>query len=88
MGNDCSTLKTEYYVCIGVSGSATSTSSAPPTSTTTSSSTPSPILDGTVSNCDNYHYVQQGDGCYDLAVEYGVSLDDVSSLPNSENTTN
>ncbi|KAL4865525.1 hypothetical protein BDV12DRAFT_200057 [Aspergillus spectabilis] len=71
-----SSLKTEYYVCVGVSGSTISTSSGPPASTTTSGSAPSPTLDGTATNCNNYHYVEEGDGCYDEATEYGVSLDD------------
>ncbi|KAL3477066.1 hypothetical protein BJX99DRAFT_257753 [Aspergillus californicus] len=75
VGNDCSTLKAEYYVCVGVLGSIASTSSAT-TSTTTSGSAPSPTLGGTATDCNNYHYVEEGDGCYDLAAEYGVSLDD------------
>ncbi|KAL4805718.1 hypothetical protein BDV18DRAFT_139700 [Aspergillus unguis] len=70
VGGDCSTLRTEYYVCVGVS------TSSGPSSTPTSGSTPSPTLGGTAANCNNYHYVEEGDGCYDLAVEYDVSLDD------------
>jgi hypothetical protein len=35
-------------------------------------------MDGTASNCDDYYYVKSGDGCADIATEYGISLDDVS----------
>ncbi|KAL4737494.1 hypothetical protein BDV11DRAFT_191680 [Aspergillus similis] len=38
VGDECRTLKTEYYVCIGVSSNGTTT--APPTSTISTTSAP------------------------------------------------
>ncbi|KAL4767932.1 hypothetical protein BDW60DRAFT_226112 [Aspergillus nidulans var. acristatus] len=75
VGSDCQTLKTEFYVCVGVSGGDGSSTTSP-SSTTTSGSAPSPTMDGTASNCDDYYYVKGGDGCADIATEYGISLDD------------
>ncbi|KAL4993233.1 hypothetical protein BDV10DRAFT_190164 [Aspergillus recurvatus] len=75
VGSGCQSLKTEFYVCVGISGGDGSSTTSPP-STTTSGSAPSPTMDGTASNCDDYYYVQGGDGCADIATEYGISLDD------------
>jgi hypothetical protein len=35
-------------------------------------------MKGTASNCDEYHKVVSGDGCYKIAQEYGLTLDKVS----------
>lgn len=37
-------------------------------------------MPGTIDSCKKYHEVVSGDGRYDLAGEYGVSLDDVCNL--------
>ncbi|KAL4737496.1 hypothetical protein BDV11DRAFT_171948 [Aspergillus similis] len=33
-------------------------------------------MPGTIGTCKKYHKVIPGDGCYDLAAEYGIALDD------------
>lgn len=73
----------------GDGGSATSsgvtstsaTSTATSTSSTTTSTgggvpTPSPVQPGIASNCDDYYFVQSGDGCWAISNTYGISLDD------------
>ncbi|OQD80022.1 hypothetical protein PENANT_c040G10752 [Penicillium antarcticum] len=89
VGSDCRTLKTEYYVCVAVSGGSNSmnttgtgsqtatgsrTATGSSTSTTTASANPSPTEDGVASNCDKWHYVEDGDGCFDLAKKYNITL--------------
>lgn len=73
VGSTCATLFIGYYVCIGVSGTATTT--LPPTTTTGNGVvTPTPIQTGMVANCDVFHLVVSGDTCYDISVEAGVAL--------------
>ncbi|OGE49080.1 hypothetical protein PENARI_c023G09001 [Penicillium arizonense] len=80
VGSDCRTLKTEYYVCVAVSGgSNTTTTSRSSTTTTTGSANPSPTQNGVASNCDEWHYVKDGDGCFDLSKTYDITLDDFYS---------
>lgn len=95
VGSDCRTLKIEYYVCVAVSGSnpmnttrtgsqtatGSRTATGSSTSTTTDSANPSPTQDGVAPNCDNWHYVEDGDGCLDLAKKYNITLNEVSSNP-------
>lgn len=53
-----------------------------PTSTTSSTLAPSPTIinpgaptqAGIVAGCEKYHTVVSGDGCYDMARTYGISL--------------
>ncbi|KAF4331818.1 peptidoglycan-binding lysin domain protein [Fusarium beomiforme] len=57
--------------------SATSTSEDKSTSAiNTASSTPSPIQTGMVSNCDSSYKVQGGDGCWAIAHDKNINLDD------------
>jgi hypothetical protein len=90
VGSDCRTLKTEYYVCVAISGGSNSTSTtgtgsrtatSSSTTTTTGSANPSPTQDGVASNCDGWHYVEDGDGCFDLAKKYNITLNEVNSNP-------
>lgn len=85
VGDDCSTLQPDYYVCVGVISSSSSSSSTPTitttTSTTTSSTgngvtTPTPTQDGMTTSCTKFYLVQSGDGCYDLAQSEGIALSD------------
>lgn len=75
VGNDCSKLYLDYYVCLGTSGSAPSVTTSAP-----SSSSPSPTQDGLASNCAKFYKVQSGDGCYDIADDSGISLNDFYSF--------
>lgn len=36
--------------------------------------TPMPTQDGMVSTCDTFYLVQDGDGCYDIATSYDITL--------------
>lgn len=51
--------------------------------TTPTSSVPSPTMPGTAANCNKFHLVIDGDGCYDLAAAYNISLDDVGIIKGS-----
>lgn len=70
-------------VAVGSTSSVQSSTTTPtptstvPTSTAASSASPSitPMPDIT-DKCTKYHVVVQGDGCWAIANEYGISLDD------------
>ncbi|KAH7120729.1 hypothetical protein EDB81DRAFT_914530 [Dactylonectria macrodidyma] len=72
VGSTCASLFLGDYVCIGVIGSVA------PTKTTTGNgiTTPTPIQTGMVTDCDKFHLVVSGDGCYDIAAAAGISLND------------
>lgn len=78
VGDDCSTLKVDYYVCVGVKvptpGSTTTTAAAATTAMSSGGSVPSPTQSGLTSSCKKYHEVINGDGCYELATAYGIAL--------------
>ncbi|SPJ85290.1 uncharacterized protein FTOL_11071 [Fusarium torulosum] len=54
--------------------SATTTASA--TQTSTSEKVPSPLQPGIVDGCNEWHYVDNGDGCYSIAEKYHIKLAD------------
>jgi hypothetical protein len=74
----CNNLFLNYSYC--VSGIPISSSSSTTTSvaTTTSSAvaTPTPTQSGMASRCTVFYEAQPNDGCYDIAQEYGITLDD------------
>ncbi|KAL2807585.1 hypothetical protein BJX63DRAFT_436907 [Aspergillus granulosus] len=75
LNGDCTGLYPDYYICVGLVGSTTTT-----TTTTTASggvSTPTPTQAGMVSGCTSFYYVQSGDGCYDIAANNGIALDNM-----------
>lgn len=73
-------------LCVAVGGdtSSSTTTTVPTTTpatttTTTSSSETSPTITpmpDIVDNCTKYHVVVDGDGCYDIAIAYDISLSD------------
>lgn len=75
---DCTNLELNVAYCVsGVPLSSVTTASA--TATTTSATaviTPSPVQTGMASGCTVFYEAQSGDGCYDIAAEYDISLDD------------
>ncbi|KAJ5745060.1 hypothetical protein N7520_010242 [Penicillium odoratum] len=73
LNGDCSGLWPDYYICVGV-GSATTTSTATTTTAPGAVATPTPTQSGMVSGCKSFYYVQNGDGCYDIAAENGIAL--------------
>lgn len=71
-------------VCIGVGGSTTGgptttaptqTSTSSTTATSTTASAVSPTQTGMPANCSKYHQAVDGDGCWAIANEYGITLD-------------
>lgn len=79
-------LEEGYRYCVDGNSSttATATVSATSTASTTASGTgtgtgivtPTPTQDGMVSECDTFYLVQDGDGCYNIAASYGITLDE------------
>ena len=84
--NDCSMLMAGEYVCIGISGYATTITSgsavpatptptqASPFSLSTSNFANAKLQSGMVTGCHRFYDVQKGDGCYNLASEAGIGL--------------
>lgn len=76
IGSTCTNLWLDYYICTGVTGFTppkTTSTANPPTPTST---VPSPVQAGINSKCKKYHKVVSGNGCYDLAAQYKISLPD------------
>ncbi|KAK1756638.1 hypothetical protein QBC47DRAFT_298828 [Echria macrotheca] len=89
VGMNCETMWADTYQCVGVIGgesiprtTSRPTPTTPQTATTTMSrsgngiSTPQPTQPGISPNCDKFYKVQQGEGCWDITVKFGISLDD------------
>lgn len=78
IGDDCRTLKYDYYVCVGRSTSNTSKTTSTASSTTnTSGATPSPTQSGMVQGCKEFHKVKQDEYCAQIADDYNVALNDL-----------
>ncbi|KAL1880755.1 hypothetical protein Daus18300_001369 [Diaporthe australafricana] len=90
-GADCTGFVLSTYYCWSTSldGSVPDDGSEPPTTTTTTTSTvpsttiapggvatPTPTQDGMVAGCTAFYLVASGDGCWGVANDHGISLDD------------
>lgn len=77
VGDDCSSLWAEVYVCVGVIGSDPTD---PPPATTTAPdngiTTPTPTQPGMVDDCSEFHFVEEGQGCAVIVSEYDITLSD------------
>ncbi|KAJ5313358.1 uncharacterized protein N7443_000242 [Penicillium atrosanguineum] len=71
LNGDCSGLQSGVFVCIGVSGYATTITTGTPVPVT-----PTPTQTGMVSGCLRFYDVQSGEGCADIASEAGVAQTD------------
>ncbi|RYP36756.1 hypothetical protein DL768_010914 [Monosporascus sp. mg162] len=79
VGSDCAYLQLDVYVCVGIEddSSPTTTTTSPPSSTVgTGIVTPTPTQDGMVKGCTSFYYVVAGDGCWAIANDHGIALDD------------
>ncbi|KAL4901977.1 hypothetical protein BDW74DRAFT_169739 [Aspergillus multicolor] len=89
--NDCSGLQAGYYVCVGVSGSITTTKTTMTTTTSAPSTTTtdphSPQQSGIAENCNDYYFVVSGNTCIDIASDNGISLNDFYSWNPAVGTT-
>ena len=74
VGENCGGLWANVYVCVSVIGG--SPPEPTPTQPGNGITTPTPVLPGMVDDCDVFHKVEAGDGCWDLATAAGISLDD------------
>ncbi|RMJ07403.1 hypothetical protein CDV36_012997 [Fusarium kuroshium] len=75
--NDCGGLQAEVYVCVGVKDStATTLENIPSTTLGGIGSTPTPTQDGMVTGCKDFYFVQAGDGCWAIANDRGIELND------------
>lgn len=68
----CSNLWLDYYICIHVPGSTTTTPETPEP-TEDPGSSPTPQMPGIVDNCDEYYKVASGDNCETISKSYGIS---------------
>ncbi|KAG5819382.1 hypothetical protein H9Q74_001138 [Fusarium xylarioides] len=62
VGKDCSTLQPKFYVCVGAQASGIPT--------------PTPTQTGMVKGCRAFYKVQKGDGCWAIANNHKIKLDD------------
>ncbi|KAK8109309.1 carbohydrate-binding module family 50 protein [Apiospora sp. TS-2023a] len=82
--SDCTGMAQGTYYCISTptipDGDdypiTTSAPSTPTTSRPSMATTPSPVQSGMVGGCDRFYDVQPGDGCWAIANQYGIALDD------------
>ena len=80
--SSCDGFWSGYSYCVSGVPLASSTSSiitttSVPTATTAIAvTTPSPIQAGMASGCTVFYETKANDGCYDIAAEYGITLDD------------
>lgn len=67
-GAACANMWTGYNLCIGVSGSPTTTEPV-----ANPNPTPDPIQNGMVGNCNKFHLVASGDNCWSVASKYSLT---------------
>jgi LysM repeat protein len=83
VGNNCSYLWTTYYVCVGTVGfvppSTTTSQSTTSTQPGNGITTPTPTQAHMIGSCNSFYYVKQGDGCWAIANQYNISLDNFYS---------
>ncbi|CAG8250537.1 unnamed protein product [Penicillium salamii] len=89
-GSTCSNLWLSNYVCVGVSGSSSSSSvtttgpiatksaTTKPTSTMGATKTAQP-LPGTIDTCKSWHLAASGDSCWTIEQKYNVTAADFNS---------
>lgn len=69
VGDQCQSM----WVCVSVAGSTPTPTQAP--SPGNGIQTPTPTQPNTTPNCKTFHLVQPGQGCWDIANKYGISVD-------------
>ncbi|KLU92260.1 hypothetical protein MAPG_11206 [Magnaporthiopsis poae ATCC 64411] len=71
VGDQCQTMWANTYVCVSVAGSTTPTQPDKPSNGV---QTPTPTQANMTPNCKSFHFVQPGQGCWDIANRYGISV--------------
>ncbi|PWY82543.1 LysM domain-containing protein [Aspergillus eucalypticola CBS 122712] len=72
VNDDCSNLWLDYYVCVHIPGTTTTTTAAP--DPTNDPSSPMPQLPGIVENCNSFHLIKDGENCWSISNEAGITL--------------
>ncbi|OJJ77946.1 hypothetical protein ASPBRDRAFT_50762 [Aspergillus brasiliensis CBS 101740] len=70
--DNCTNLWLDYYICVHVPGTTTTTPAAP--DPTNDPSGPTPQLPGIVEDCKSFHLVKDGDNCYSISSDAGIML--------------
>lgn len=71
VGNTCSGLPLDTYVCVGVTG--TPTTPTPPKPTVTGTTPPTPTQSGVSRGCNLWYYVVSGDQCGAIATKFSIT---------------
>ncbi|KAL4764003.1 uncharacterized protein BDW70DRAFT_148033 [Aspergillus foveolatus] len=77
LNRDCSGLYPDYYICLGLIGSTTATATTTTTTASSGVSTPTPTQTAMAEDCISFYYLQSGDGCYKIAANNGIALDEL-----------
>ncbi|OHW94368.1 LysM domain-containing protein [Colletotrichum incanum] len=80
INTSCSNLWLDYYICVGVPGTA----SAPTTTTTPPAPSNSPVLLGAVSNCNKWRKIGSGDTCDIVAGKNAITRRPATPLEHSD----
>ena len=92
LNGDCSGLFPDYYVCVGVQGSATTTvgsTTVPATTTSPAIVTPTPYPANMAPGCTQFYYTVDGDYCDKITQQFGITLDQfVAWNPDVGDTSN
>ncbi|XXH02269.1 hypothetical protein Hte_008638 [Hypoxylon texense] len=70
-GSTCGGLWADAYACVSVLGTGPSPTSTQPGNGV---ATPTPTQDGMVSNCNKFHFVDNGQTCATIAALYSISV--------------
>ncbi|KAK2938794.1 LysM domain [Fusarium oxysporum f. sp. vasinfectum] len=80
IGSKCTSLLTNYWVCVGTIGwkppTKTTTKAATPTKPSNGINTPPPIQQNMVGNCNKFHMVAKTTTCSSIQNYYSISLTD------------
>ncbi|KAF2828938.1 hypothetical protein CC86DRAFT_286527 [Ophiobolus disseminans] len=75
VGDTCTGMWANVYVCVSIIGSEPSRTTSTPVSTTTSNgiATPSPTQPGMITDCNKFYFVKSGDTCVSVALGNNLS---------------
>ncbi|KAF4969333.1 hypothetical protein FSARC_3408 [Fusarium sarcochroum] len=80
VGKDCTSLLTNYWVCVGTVGwkppTKTTTKAATPTKPSNGIRTPTPVQPKMVSNCNKFHLVKKTTTCASIQSYYSITIAD------------
>ncbi|KAF7554725.1 hypothetical protein G7Z17_g2707 [Cylindrodendrum hubeiense] len=74
---DCSGVNVGSSYCVEANGGSPASSAITTTPTAAQSPTHSPTLDGTVSNCDGWHFAKKRELCETITDKYGMTINEL-----------